>query len=154
MATTPRLRFPYPEPQHVPDVPKWNGDLAIAVENSLVNVGAMAYAERGSDDQAADWATYAVLQATMPAGRLLAIGVFHTGGKDFSIRMDGNGAPITAVLDVQNAALGIYVHTLVAGMMHGGGVATIGLAGAPFAGQTLQYRHGSSISLMFLGVGG
>jgi hypothetical protein len=152
MATTPRLQLPYPEPQHVPDVPKWNGDLANRVDALIRRNGQQASLRRTKDDAATGWGQFSGTQANMPAGVVIAYGMARWGGKDCDLQLMVNSIEVARGTR-QNYQVGIYIDTLVAIVSHPGGVCTLGLNGSAIMGETLQFLTGSQCAIAYLGPG-
>ena len=153
MANTPRYGFPFPEYQHVPDVPKWNGDLATRVEQVVQQIGRIAQSGRESDDYGNGWGNFCGAALDCPAGAMLCMGTAVWGGKDAYLEIQGNGVVVRQVL-TNHYQLGRYVDTLMGVFWHGGGVATTALNGSPAGGESLGYMGGSMSTLIYLGAGG
>ena len=152
MANTTIFGWPIPEYQHVPDVPKWNGDLARAIEGTVSPIGQSVQVTRPNDDTGSGWGNFCAAQMNAPAGMMLALGVARWGGKDAAIEITGNGAVLNQIL-TRHYQLGWYVDTLVGAFYHAGGPCIAGINGAPLDNESLTYMAGSNTTLVYLGRG-
>ena len=153
MATTSVFGLPYPEPQHVPDVPKWNGDLANRVEQIVGPIGKTNGNTRGGDDAGAGWGNFVGCDLVCPAGIIFAIGVAHWGGQFSVVEIVGNGT-VMQQIDLRMPSIGHWSTTLIGYFYHNGiGTATAALNGTPTDGQALQFLGGSNLIMTYMGRG-
>lgn len=154
MAVTPRYGWPIPELQHVPDVPKWNGDLARAAEITVQSIGRIGQWVRHSDDVLGpgSWGGFVGGSMTVPPGALLIIGVAHWFGLNCWLRLEVNGGVLMGDMRRANQALGYYMDTLM-GVIYtnGGGVSANLMGNATDA--NMQFGNGSALTICYLGTG-
>lgn len=155
MATTPYFGWPYPEPQHVPDVPKWNGDLAKAIDNTVKGMGRVAMNTRHSDDVLGpgSWGHFCGTSMGCDAGALLIVAQAVWAGRNCSLQVLVNGGVFIGNIPRRNANLGRYTDTLAGVIYHAGGAVSADLKGAGDEGDNLLFGDGSCISICFLGRG-